>query len=115
MTSASITDGKLASEVRGWDKLWSLTSRLEIPFEHVVDVRPADVDDEGAGFRALGTHVPGVTTAGRFLQEGSWIFWDVHDLTKAIVVDLRDERYSRLIIEVPDPAETISTIENAIR
>lgn len=114
MTSASILDGKLVVEVRGWDKLWSLTSRLEIPLEHVVDIRPTDAGDEGAGFRALGTYVPGVITAGTFLQEGSWVFWDVHDLTKAITVDLRDERYSKLIIEVPDAAATIGALKHAL-
>ena len=112
MTNVSITEGKLTIEVQGWDKLWSLTSRLEIPLEHVVDVRPAD--DHVAGFRALGTCLPGVITAGTFLQEGSWVFWDVHDPAKAIAVDLRDERYSKLIIEVGDPAATINSLQHAL-
>jgi hypothetical protein len=112
VTNVSITKGKLTIEVQGWDKLWSLTSRLEIPLEHVVDVRPAD--DHVVGFRALGTYVPVVITAGTFRQEGSWIFWDVHDPAKAIEVDLRDERYSKLIIEVADPAATINSLQHAL-
>jgi hypothetical protein len=114
MTRVSITDGKLAIEVQGWDKLWSLTSRLEIPLQSVMDVRGADADEEAIGLRTLGTHVPGVITAGTFLQEGSLVFWDVHDLTRAVVVDLRDERYTKLVIEVPDPAGTISMIDDAL-
>ena len=112
MTRVSVTGGKLAIEVQGWDKLWSLKSRLEIPLEHVMDVRPAD--EQVGGIRAPGTHVPGVITAGSFLQEGNWIFWDVHDPAKAIAVDLRDERYSKLIIEVADPPETISALRHAL-
>lgn len=117
MTNVSITNGKLTIEVQGWDKLWSLTSRLEIPLEHVLDVRPVDDQetlDAVGGFRALGTCVPGVITAGTFLQEGSWVFWDVHDPAKAIAVDLRDERYSKLIIEVADPAATINSLQHAL-
>ena len=112
MTEAGITNDMLVIEVKGWDKLWSMTSRLEIPLENVIDVRPAD--DDAGGVRMLGTHVPGVVTAGMFLQEGSWVFWDVHNPAKAIAVDLRDERYSKLIIEVADPAETISALKNAL-
>ncbi len=112
MTRISITDGKLVIEVQGWDKLWSLTSRLDIPLENVIDVRPAD--DYVEGVRVLGTCVPGIITAGTFLHEGSWVFWDVHDPAKAIAVDLRDERYSKLIVEVADPDETLGTLKDAL-
>jgi hypothetical protein len=112
VTKASVTEGKLAIEVQGWDRLWSMTSRLEIPLEHVMDVRPAD--DSVGGVRTLGTYIPGVITSGTFLQEGNWVFWNVHDPAKAIAVDLRDEHYSKLIIEVADPAETIRALHHAI-
>jgi hypothetical protein len=114
MTRVSITDGKLAIEVQGWDKLWSLTSRLEIPLEHVVNVRSADDKESGFRVRTMGTSVPGVITAGTFLQEGSLVFWDVHDLKRAIAIELQDERYSKLIIEVADPEETIRTLRKAL-
>ena len=112
MTEVTVTDGNLVIEVQGWAKLWSLTSRLEIPLENVLDVRPAD--DDGASVRVLGTSIPGVVTAGTLLQEGSLVFWNVHDPLKAIAVDLRDERYSKLIIEVVDPTETISALKHAL-
>jgi hypothetical protein len=112
VTKVSITDSALTIEVQGWDKLWSLTSRLEIPLEHVIDVRPAD--DQVEGIRMPGTHIPGVITAGTFVQEGNSVFWDVHDPTKAIALDLRDERYSKLVIEVADPTATIDAVKHAL-
>jgi hypothetical protein len=112
VTKVSVIDGKLVIEIQGWAKLWSLTSVLEIPLEHVMDVRPAD--DHVGGIRALGTHVPGVITAGAFVQEGSWVFWNVHNPANAIAIDLRDERYSKLIVEVADPAETIDALQHAL-
>lgn len=39
------------------------------------------------------------------------VFRDVHDPAKAIVIQPADERFARLVIEVPDPAETVSLIE----
>ena len=113
MTKITISDGTLIVAVQGWDKLWSLKSRLEIPLEHVSGVRAA-ADERVIGIRAPGTHVPGVITAGTFLLEGSWVFWDVHDPEKAIAIDLHDERFSTLIVEVADPETSVRDIARAI-
>lgn len=37
-------------------------------------------------------------------SQGEWVFWDVHDPAKAIGIELRDEHYSKLIIEADNPA-----------
>ena len=113
MTKVSTSDGKLIIEVQGWDKLWSLQSRLEIPLDHISGVSTA-AEDQVRGIRLPGTYIPGVITAGTFLQEGRWVFWDVHDPEKAIAIDLHDERFSALIIEVVDPVTSIRDIERAI-
>ncbi len=46
MIDVTLDDGKAIFEVHGWDKLWSLTSRLEIPLAHIrgvhADPTPAD-------------------------------------------------------------------------
>ena len=68
----------------------------------------------GKGLRAPGTHVPGVIIAGTFYQEGKRVFWDVKDPEKTIVINLADERYDELIVEVADPAEEVQRIQNAI-
>jgi hypothetical protein len=41
------------------------------------------------------------------------VFWDVHDADKAIGIELRDERYARLVIEVADPEAEIRRITQA--
>lgn len=112
MTKVSVTDSKLVIKMQGWDKLLSFTSRLEIPVEHVMDVRTADED--AGGIRVVGTYLPGLVTAGAFLQEGSLVFWNVRNPANAIAIDLRNERYAKLILEVADPAETIRDIVRAL-
>jgi hypothetical protein len=112
VTTVRIIDRALTVEIQGWDKLWSLKSRLEIPLEHVIDVRPAD--DQVEGIRMPGTYIPGVITAGTFIKAGNRVFWDVHDPTKAIALDLRDEPYSKLVIEVADPPATMDGVKNAL-
>lgn len=38
----------------------------------------------------------------------------MHDPTKAVVIDLTDHRYSRLVVGVDDPAKTTAAIQDAI-
>lgn len=116
MTEISIADGNLVFEVEGWDKLWSLRSRLTIPIPHVVRVYadPEIAKNWWLGVRVGGTHVPGVIAAGTFYRQHNWVFWDVHHPEKAVVVELRDEHYARLIVEVEDPAATVAKIQAAL-
>lgn len=116
MVDLSLAEGKLTLHVRGADKLWAFKSSLEIPLAHIASVR---ADSEVArgwyhGLRMPGTNVPGVITAGTFYQEGKRVFWDVHDPGKTIAIDLHDERYSQLIVEVADPDAAVKLIQSAL-
>ncbi|OMI35396.1 hypothetical protein [Streptomyces sparsogenes] len=115
MAHISTDDGNLIVEIEGLDKLWALKSRLTIPLAHV---RGATADPgilkEPKGLRSPGTHVPGVITAGTFHIDGERIFWDVRDPAKAVVIQLADERYARLVVQVSDPRATVSLIEDAL-
>lgn len=112
MVDLSVSNGKLVLHVLGADKLWAFKSSLEIPLEHIAGVR---ADPEAArgwlhGIRMPGTQIPGVLTAGTFYQHGQRVFWDVHHPERTVVIDLRDERYNELIVEVADPAAAIEQI-----
>ena len=60
-----------------------------------------------------GIWVPGAITAGTYYQEGELVFWDVHDPEKTVVIELKDERYRRLVIEVKDPEATVALVNEA--
>jgi hypothetical protein len=114
MARVSIDGDDLIVEIEGMDKLWALKSRLTIP---LANVRGATIDPgmvaEPKGVRAPGAHVPGVITAGTFHRDGERVFWDVHDAARAVVIELADERYTRLVIEVADPRATVELIERS--
>jgi len=114
--SIDVTDDSLVVHIEGMDKLWSLKSRLEIPLANVVSAASASAEARNwlHGIRVGGSHVPGVITAGRFYSDGQLVFWDVHDPDKAIGIELRDERYARLVIEVADPEAEIRRIARAV-
>lgn len=114
MAQVRIDGETLIVEMEGLDKLWALKSRLELP---LANVRGATADPGAAkerkGLRTGGAHVPGVIAAGTFRLDGERVFWDIRDGRNAIVIELADERYARLIVEVDDPAASVELIERA--
>ncbi len=105
------SDQHFIFEVKGMHKLWAFKSELKIPVENVTSAhQDLSLVSGWKGFRAPGTSVPFLITAGTFHLEGDKIFWDVMNKEKSIVVELRDEKYKRLIIEVEDPAKAIELL-----
>ncbi len=115
MATLETTDTDLIVEIEGADKLWALRGRLTIPLAHVAGAHRAE--DEARewlhGLRVGGTHIPGVISAGSFIKHGERVFWDVHTPENAIAIQLRDERFGHLVIEVSDPDAAIATVEAA--
>jgi hypothetical protein len=116
MVDLSVADGRLILHVRGADKLWAFKSSLEIPLQHVAGIRADSTIAHGwwHGIRMPGTNIPGVLTAGTFYQDDKRVFWDVHNPDNTIVIELRDERYSELIVEVEDPNFAVELVKAAL-
>jgi hypothetical protein len=116
MVDLSISEGTLTLHVRGADQLWALKSSLEIPLRHIAEIRadPAIAHGWYHGLRMPGTNVPGVVTAGTFYQNGERIFWDVHHPENTIVIELKDERYKQLIVEVANPKAAVEMVTAAL-
>jgi hypothetical protein len=116
MVEVSVHRDRVRFDVEGWDKLWALRSQLEIPLAHIKEVR---LDPEAArgwwhGIRVGGTQLPGVLLAGTFYQAGEWVFFDVHDPDRTVVLELEHEHYRRLVIEVSDPAAVVEQLKSVI-
>ena len=116
MADVQIDGSTLVVLIRGADKFWAFATKLEVPLAHIagVDIDVPDARNAWHGWRMAGTNLPGVITAGRFVQHGEWTFWDVHDPSKAIAIRLHDERYSRVVIGVEDPQATAAAINAAL-
>jgi hypothetical protein len=116
MVEIKIEGDRAAFEIEGWDKLWSLRSRLEIPLDHI---KGAHVDSQPAmgwlqGLKVAGAGLPNVFRAGTFYQDGGFVFWDVHHPENTIVVELDHERFQKLVIEVADPVTAANEIQTAV-
>ncbi len=117
MVEISVVGDKAVFEVEGWDKLWSLRSRLEIPLAHIrrVHADPKPAMGWFDGLKLAGTAISHIFRAGTFYQEGGFVFWDVHDPEKTIVIELEHENFDKLIVEVADPDAAVTLLAKSIQ
>jgi hypothetical protein len=100
-------------EIEGMHKLWSFKSEIKIPTNNVLKAyQDAGIIKGKKGFRFPGTSIPGIINAGTYLNNGETNFWDVSNTDNAIVIDLKDEDYHQLIIEVESPEEAIRLLSD---
>lgn len=115
MTIISIRDERLTmqqSRVARW-----FGSPVDVPLTHVVSIGVADPDDLKArygGVRLAGIQIPGLMTVGTFRQGGQLTWWDVRRGSGVVVITLRDERLTRLLVEVEDPLALTRTLDQAL-
>jgi hypothetical protein len=116
MVEVTIEGPNLVCTVIGLHKVWALRSRLEIPLAHVRDVHRDTSPKMGwfDGLKISGTNVPHLFRAGMFYQDGGWVFWDVRHRDGAIVLEMEDEEFKRLVVEVESPVETVEMLKRAL-
>ncbi|MFD2112206.1 hypothetical protein [Thiorhodococcus fuscus] len=112
----SITGETLCVEMIGWHKIWSFKGQISVPIGHVESIRMGgeEARDWLSGIKLIGARVPKLIKAGTFRTHGEQVFWDVRDPDKAVMIDLHDEKFAKLIIEVADPQAAIAEVEQAI-
>jgi hypothetical protein len=108
---------QLDIRLTGASRFLALKRRLVVPFAHIVAARvmPRGVAAKSRGWlRFPGTSFPGITSGSYRGRGGEWQFWDVRRAKEVLAMDLRDERYSRLVFQVPDPSREAHKINDAL-
>ena len=116
MATISVAGDDLVVEVTGRDRFYALNkSTVTVPLEHVVAVGAGAQMGRPLmpGFPWLANSFPGAFTVGSYRCRGKWTFWVVHDPKQTVLVTLRNEHYSQLVIEVEDPGATIALVNQA--
>ena len=115
MARITTTDDRLTVELRGLSRLWALRKGLTAPLAHV---RGATADPgarrEPKGGRSPGLHVPGIAAVGTFHRDGERTLWEVYRGERAVVIQLSDEPYDRIVVEVRDPRSVVEQINRAV-
>lgn len=112
----SFNDRMVVIVPQGLDKLWTVKANLKIPFEKI---KGATIDDgilkELKGFRAPGTSILGVYYAGTFYINGEKTFFNIKRSSEAVVIQLDNYDYDRVIIGVENPRELVDQINRVIQ
>ena len=113
MARIDCDDERIAIQLSPLDEVLSLHGSLHIPLTHVRSARHEPVPEEWFRGVRLGTNLPGVKVAGTFLTGEGMIFYDFHDPSRCLILDLAHEHYRRVIVEVDkdqDPGEVAGRI-----
>jgi hypothetical protein len=115
MVSITKSDKNFIFEIKGMHKLWALKSEIIIPSEHIVKVYQDETQIKDFNFaKIIGTNIPFGLHAGTFYKDGGVIFMDVSDKKKAIILDLKDEKYKQMIIEVENPSASLALLNQKL-
>jgi len=115
MVQVIIHEGNVLFEIQGMHKFLAFKDRLIIPLKNIVNVRhdPERAKSAWKGWRAIGTHIPGRLAAGTFRNKGKQMFWDTAVGDNTIVVELANEQYDELVIDVDIPEVVVKRLQNA--
>lgn len=116
MATIAIDAGQLHIEMSRLDRVLALKSHLTIPLEHItgVTVRPEEARSWFHGIK-VGANIPGLVTAGTFYTGDGKVFYDMHDPEQTIAIELQDESYRRVIVQVDNPEDVATRISAALR
>jgi hypothetical protein len=111
-----LTGRGIVVEPLGIMKLFALRPRIEVPSAHVRSAFTVDRPQEQyrPGLRLPGTRLPGLL-AGTFQAMGERSFWVVGLGRTSIRLNLTDEWYDYIVIDVADPAAALEQINKARR
>ena len=115
MVEITFDNQDIVLSVKGSHKLWALKSELQIPLSHVQKARINNSEiSRPKGWKTPGTYIPGIITAGTYRAHGEKVFWDVVHKGKTIIIDLQNDDYKQIVIEVENPKTSIEQINEKI-
>ena len=111
MVAVTSNENEFIFDILGSHKFWAFENKIKVPKEKIVNAYQSE--DEFTfwiGWKIPGTQVPWVITAGTYIKKGKRNFWDVCNKKNAIIIELKDSYYHKLIIEVENPELTINIL-----
>lgn len=112
MVSITKENNNFVFKILGFHKLWAFRSSITVPKENIVKAYQ-DIEElhKWAGFR-VGTYVPFVIIAGNYFVGNKRNFWDVMKEKNTIIVELKNNSYNKLYIQVENPEESLQLLNS---
>ena len=111
MVAVTSNENEFIFDILGSHKFWAFENKIRVPKEKIIlAYQGKDEFTFWIGWKIPGTQVPWVITAGTYIKKGKRNFWDVCNKKNAIIVELKDSYYHKLIIEVENPELTMNIL-----
>lgn len=95
--------GQVVFRLKGWHIIWAMKKKIVVQKNNIVKAYAfTEHPSKVSGVRMPGTYLPGVITAGTYLTSSGKQFWDVCKTEKSIVVELTNEKYTKIVVQVAD-------------
>ena len=107
-------DDELLVRPVGLVRLWAFHKGIKVPVSAITDVGVEDPRKVVRHFRAPGTHLPGIMVAGTFRANGFKDLWMVGRAKEVLVIELHDQKYRHLVVQVEDPHAATEALRAAI-
>lgn len=108
-------DDRLLVRPVGLVRLWALSRGIDVPVTSISDVGVTSRREMRVkGFRAPGTHLPGVMTAGTFRSRDGKALWMAGRAKTLLVIELHDESYRHVVVQVEDPEAATEALRAAM-
>ena len=102
MNKISLNNEQVTISISGWDKWLSLKSQISFPKSSILKVDTYDDKISPPWLKNPGTAIPGVIIAGTYQNfKGRKEFWCTHFSGNTIVIDLTQEKYNRVVCDLP--------------
>lgn len=112
MVDIKIDGDNVIVEVMGIHQFWSLKRKIVFAKKNIIRVQLGAKPLRPAPFRAPGTYIPKLIIAGIYYGRKRKEFWDVGFKKDVIEIDLNNEKYTKIVVNVENPAEVMKLLQN---
>jgi hypothetical protein len=107
-------DDRLLVRPVGLVRLWALSKGIDVPVTAITDVGVSKRKELTKGWKWPGTNLPGVMAAGSFRSHGERNLWMTGPAKEVLVIELHDQPYRHVIVQVEDPHAAVEALRAAM-
>jgi hypothetical protein len=111
MVTIEIYGANVKIKVIGIHRLWAFKKEIIFTKKNIIQAKIADKTLRPAPIRMPGVYIPGFIAAGTFYGNKRKEFWDINFKKEAIEIDLRNEKYTKIVVNVLNIPEVMKFLQ----
>jgi len=111
MVSVVLQGSTVVIKILGFHKVLALKSQIQFNKTSIRKINIAEKKLRPPLLRCPGIAIPWIISAGTFLGKGKKEFWDRKYKKEAIEIELENEKYTKIVVDVENPEEIIKLLK----